>query len=127
MHTDFAFLRTHNITIPVARKELSHLQLGLSSFCSRKLDRRSTLSIKINTHMLSKQALDEYREIYRNEHGEVPPDDVLVDEATKLLTAFDLIYRPVKKVWLEKYEKEKNYGKQFGPQPSVEEDQETQS
>ena len=41
--------------------------------------------------MLSKQALDEYREIYRKEHGTVPPDDVLVEEATKLLTVFDLI------------------------------------
>ena len=55
--------------------------------------------------MLSKQALDEYREIYRNEHGEVPSDEVLVEEAIKLLTVFDYIYRPIKKVWLEDYER----------------------
>jgi hypothetical protein len=55
--------------------------------------------------MLSKQALDEYREIYRQEHGEVPSDEVLAEEAIKLLTAFDLIYRPVKKVWLKEYER----------------------
>ena len=55
--------------------------------------------------MLSKQALDEYREIYRNEHGEVPSDEVLVEEAIKLLTVFDYIYRPIKKVWLKDYER----------------------
>lgn len=54
--------------------------------------------------MLSKQALDEYRKIYRREHGEVPSDEILVEEATKLLTVFDLVYRPVKKVWLNEYE-----------------------
>ena len=58
--------------------------------------------------MLSKQALDEYREIYRREHGEVPTDEVLTEEAIKLLTVFDLIYRPVKKVWLEEYERRRN-------------------
>ena len=57
--------------------------------------------------MLSKQALDEYREIYRNEHGEVPSDEILVEEATKLLTVFDLVYRPVKKVWLKEYEQQR--------------------
>lgn len=56
--------------------------------------------------MLSKQALDEYREIYRNEHGEVPSDEILVEEAIKLLTVFDLVYRPIKKVWLEDYERQ---------------------
>ena len=67
--------------------------------------------------MLSKQALDEYREIYRNEHGEVPPDEVLVEEATKLLTVFDLIYRPVKKVWLKEYEQRReDFPRVVGPQ-----------
>ena len=57
--------------------------------------------------MLSKQALDEYREIYRQEHGEVPSDEILVEEATKLLTVFDLVYRPVKKVWLQEHEQQR--------------------
>ena len=56
--------------------------------------------------MLSKQALDEYREIYRNEHGEVPSDEILAEEAIKLLTVFDHIYRPIKKVWLDNYERQ---------------------
>lgn len=78
--------------------------------------------------MLSKQALDEYREIYRNEHGEVPSDEILAEEAIKLLTAFDLIYRPIKKEWFAAYEEKHNQHEQgFGPQPSVEENQETQS
>jgi len=67
--------------------------------------------------MLSKQALDEYREIYRQEHGEVPCDEVLVEEATKLLTAFDLVYRPVKKVWLKEYEQQREvFPRMVGPE-----------
>ncbi len=56
--------------------------------------------------MLSKQALDEYREIYHKEHGTVPSDEILVEEATKLLTVFDHIYRPIKKEWLKEYERQ---------------------
>jgi hypothetical protein len=67
--------------------------------------------------MLSKQALDEYREIYRLEHGEVPSDEVLVEEATKLLTVFDLVYRPVKKVWLNEYEQQReDFPRVVGPE-----------
>ncbi len=67
--------------------------------------------------MLSKQALDEYREIYRQEHGEVPSDEVLVEEATKLLTVFDLVYRPVKKVWLKEYEQQREvFPRVVGPE-----------
>ncbi|MBP9818594.1 MAG: hypothetical protein KBC87_01355 [Candidatus Pacebacteria bacterium] len=67
--------------------------------------------------MLSKQALDEYREIYRNEHGKVPSDEILVEEATKLLTVFDLVYRPVKKVWLKEYEQQREeFPRVVGPE-----------
>lgn len=67
--------------------------------------------------MLSKQALDEYREIYRQEHGEVPSDEILVEEATKLLTVFDLVYRPVKKVWLQEYEQQREvFPRVVGPE-----------
>lgn len=54
--------------------------------------------------MLSKQALDEYREIYRREHGYVPSDEILAEEAIKLLTVFDCVYRPIKKEWLYDFE-----------------------
>lgn len=57
--------------------------------------------------MLSKQALDEYREIYRAEHGNVPSDEILAEEAIKLLTVFDCIYRPIKKEWLQDFEQKR--------------------
>ena len=53
--------------------------------------------------MLSKHALEEYKEIHLQETGKVFPDDVLLDEAIKLLTLFDYVYRPIKKEWLKEY------------------------
>ncbi len=78
--------------------------------------------------MLSKQALDEYREIYRAEHGDVPSDEILAEEAIKLLTVFDCVYRPIKKEWLHSFEQKNNeHGIKFVPQQLVEEEQESQS
>jgi hypothetical protein len=54
--------------------------------------------------MLSKHALEEYKEIHRQETGKVLPDEVLVDEAINLLTLFSFVYRPIKKAWLQEYE-----------------------
>jgi hypothetical protein len=53
--------------------------------------------------MISKQALDEYREIHRQETGKVFSDDQLLDEAVNLLTLFNFVYRPIKKAWLQEY------------------------
>jgi hypothetical protein len=53
--------------------------------------------------MLSKHALEEYKEIHRQETGKVFPDDVLADEAINLLTLFNFVYRPIKKAWLQEY------------------------
>jgi hypothetical protein len=53
--------------------------------------------------MLSKHALEEYKEIHRQETGKVLPDEVLVDEAINLLTLFNFVYRPIKKAWLQEY------------------------
>ncbi len=53
--------------------------------------------------MLSKHALEEYKEIHRQETGEVLPDDVLANEAINLLTLFNFVYRPIKKEWLKEY------------------------
>ena len=78
--------------------------------------------------MLSKQALDEYREIYRREHGDVPSDEILAEEAIKLLTVFDCVYRPIKKEWLHDFEQKNNkHGIKSVPQQFVEEKQESQS
>ena len=53
--------------------------------------------------MLTKHALEEYKEIHRQETGKVLPDDVLANEAINLLTLFNFVYRPIKKAWLEEY------------------------
>ena len=55
--------------------------------------------------MLTKHALEEYKQIHREETGTVLPDDVLANEAINLLTLFNFVYRPVKKAWLEEYGK----------------------
>jgi len=54
--------------------------------------------------MLSKHAFEEYKEIHREETGEVLSDDALFNEATNLLTLLDRVYRPIKKEWLKEYE-----------------------
>ncbi len=54
--------------------------------------------------MISKNALEEYKIIHRQETGEVFSDDVLLDEAINLLTLFDRVYRPIRKEWLKEYE-----------------------
>lgn len=58
--------------------------------------------------MLSKHALEEYKEIHRQETGKVLPDEVLVDEAINLLTLFNFVYRPIKKAWLQEYGRNHN-------------------
>lgn len=53
--------------------------------------------------MLTKQALEEYKQLHREETDTVLPDDVLANEAINLLTLFNFVYRPIKKAWLEEY------------------------
>ena len=53
--------------------------------------------------MLTKHALEEYKEIHCQETGEVLSDDVLANEAINLLTLFNFVYRPIKKAWLQEY------------------------
>jgi hypothetical protein len=53
--------------------------------------------------MLTKHALEEYKEIHHQETGKVLPDDVLANEAINLLTLFNFVYRPIKKAWLQEY------------------------
>lgn len=61
----------------------------------------------VNKHMISKQALEEFKEIWRNENpGQDIDDATAMDQAVALLTLMDTVYRPVKKEWLEKYKRE---------------------
>ncbi len=62
---------------------------------------KSTTSYKRSNPliMLTKHALEEYKQIHREETGTVLPDDVLANEAINLLTLFNFVYRPIKKAF----------------------------
>ena len=51
--------------------------------------------------MMSEAALQEFKQIWREEHGEEISDEQAMELGTNLLTLFHHIYRPVKKEWLE--------------------------
>jgi hypothetical protein len=51
--------------------------------------------------MISKEALDEFKTIWKEEFNEDIPDDVALKEATNLLTLMNVVYRPIKKEWLK--------------------------
>lgn len=55
--------------------------------------------------MISKEALEEFKKIWREEHGEDISDEVALDEAVNLLTIMNVVYRPLKKEWVEEYDK----------------------
>lgn len=46
--------------------------------------------------MLSQQALNEFKEIYKSEFGEEIDDKTALDLATRLLNLMKVIYRPIK-------------------------------
>jgi FMN-dependent NADH-azoreductase len=57
--------------------------------------------------MISKQALEEFKEIWRQENpGQDIDDATAMDQAVALLTLMNTVYKPVKKEWLEKYKDE---------------------
>ena len=51
--------------------------------------------------MISDEALKEYKRIYKEEFGEDISDEKAIEEGTSLLTLFNVIYRPVKRSWIE--------------------------
>lgn len=51
--------------------------------------------------MISREALEKFKEIWRSECGEELTDEKAMEEAINLLTMFNAIYRPVQKEWLE--------------------------
>lgn len=55
--------------------------------------------------MISDQALQELKEVFLKERGCSPKDEELVEFGTKLLTLFDVVYRPIKKDWLDEHKK----------------------
>jgi hypothetical protein len=45
--------------------------------------------------MVPKEALEEFKEIWKKEYGEDISDDYALERATTLLTLFDIVYRPI--------------------------------
>ena len=54
--------------------------------------------------MVSEKALQEFKKIWREEFGEEISDEKALQEATALLTMFDVIYRPIRKEWADEYD-----------------------
>ena len=54
--------------------------------------------------MISKEALEEFKQIWREEYGEEISDDFALKQATALLSVMDKVYRPIKKDWLKDYD-----------------------
>jgi len=55
--------------------------------------------------MLSKKTLEEFKAIWRKEFKEDITVDRATAEVTALLTLFRAIYRPIRKDWLEDYQR----------------------
>jgi hypothetical protein len=51
--------------------------------------------------MISKESLEEFKEIWKKEFNEEISDQKALDEATRLLTLVQAVYRPLKKEWVD--------------------------
>ena len=58
--------------------------------------------------MLSKQALSDFKSIYKQEFGESISDQEAKEKGEKLLRLFSLIYKPIPKDWIKKVLKEES-------------------
>lgn len=56
--------------------------------------------------MISKQALEEFIEIWKEEFGAEIHSDFAVSEAVAMLNLFNKVYSPVQQNWLKNYEDE---------------------
>lgn len=55
--------------------------------------------------MVSKKALEDFKKIWKKKFNEDISDDFALAQAVNLLTLMNAVYRPVKKEWLEEFEK----------------------
>jgi len=60
--------------------------------------------------MLSKEALEQFKAIWKEEYDEEISDELALEKATNFLTLFNAVYRPIKKEWVEDENKNKVYG-----------------
>ena len=75
----------------------------ITGFAGRQLQ-VETCQANSGLFMLSPQALQEFKEIWKKEHGEEISDDFAMEQAINLLTLFNVIYRPIKTEWLKENE-----------------------
>lgn len=61
--------------------------------------------------MISKEALEEFKEIWKVETGSEIDDQKALIEATRLLVFMNAIYRPLKKEWVNEYENDHKHDK----------------
>ena len=54
--------------------------------------------------MLSKEALEEFKAIYKKEYNEDISDENALEMAVNLLNMMNVVYRPIKKKWLDELE-----------------------
>ena len=54
--------------------------------------------------MVSEEALEEFKKIWKEEYGTDISNVDALENATALLTMFDAVYRPIPKAWMEEYE-----------------------
>ena len=57
--------------------------------------------------MISKEALEEFKAIYKKEYNEDISDEKALDLATNLLNMMNVVYRPIKKEWVKELEENK--------------------
>lgn len=57
--------------------------------------------MKTASPMLSKEAIEEFKEIWRKQFGEEISDEKAVEEGINLLTLMNAVYRPIKKEWVD--------------------------
>lgn len=53
--------------------------------------------------MLSKEAIEEFKKLYKEQYGEELNDFVASEAANRLVRMMDLVYRPIPKAWEEEY------------------------
>lgn len=61
--------------------------------------------------MISKQAIKEYKEIYKKEFGKAISDQEATEQAINLLSLMNVVYRPIKKTWLKEFEEKSKKSK----------------
>ena len=61
--------------------------------------------------MISKEAIEEFKVLYKKVYGEDISDQEALKRATNLLNLYSIVYSPVKKEWLEELDENNDRAK----------------